>query len=373
MKEMALVAQRLADPEGNSALEENTKNTKGGGGGRGGERTDGQIGGLAQVSVNYERLHEFASFQLTSAYTFEQLCSDCCRYWGIKVEYGTLRDAHNVMWPPQAVISDLLESRKRMDGETPLVKLVVRSGGDNTNSKSKENGNKDDFLSNNKTSTFKNSGSSDGSGSSSNGGVGPDDINGMNFDDDSDEEDDEEDESMSLIKEWRRMLTEELSPLFHLPRYAGQKSKFRSLSSNSGSSKILADTCTTCCKLTFHVLFLVMTTLCLFYRRRVVTSYDASHSLKAALLEAKYLGDNFTSTPLPITFQTMRTTDEFWGWMEGPMLVRIKIVFICKGTFFFILKTYIIFYNLKKKIKNPFVGGSSPTIRCFLNSSWSGT
>ena len=120
-----------------------------------------------------------------------------------------------------------------------------------------------------------------------------------------------------------RCSTPELSPLFHLPRYAGQKSKFRSLSGNSNSSKQLADKCTTCCKLTFHGLFLLMTTMCLFYRRSVRHSYDASHSIKAALFDTTFTGDNYTAAPFPVTFHTMRTTDEFWGWLEGPLLEAI--------------------------------------------------
>ena len=101
-----------------------------------------------------------------------------------------------------------------------------------------------------------------------------------------------------------RVVPPELSPLFHLPRYAGQKSKFRSLSGNSNSSKQLADKCTTCCKLTFHGLFLLMTTMCLFYRRSVRHSYDASHSIKAALFDTTFTGDNYTAAPFPVTVST---------------------------------------------------------------------
>ena len=74
---------------------------------------------------------------------------------------------------------------------------------------------------------------------------------------------------------------------------------------------------TTSCR---SVFFFIFEKTGLFYRRRVVTSYDAKHSLDAALLDATYAGDNFTSAPSFVNFRTMRTTDEFWGWLEGPML-----------------------------------------------------
>jgi hypothetical protein len=66
-----------------------------------------------------------------------------------------------------------------------------------------------------------------------------------------------------------------------------------------------------------------MTTMCLFYRRSVRHSYDASHSIKAALFDTTFTGDNYTAAPFPVTFHTMRTTDEFWGWLEGPLLEAI--------------------------------------------------
>ena len=325
ISEMSLVAQRLADPDGSSPAGNNSSATSSSSGTR--EADDFQ---LTQVSVNYERVHEFASFQLTATYTFEQLCSDACRYWGVNVDFGTLRDAHNVMWPPQATISDHLAERKKMDGETPQVRLVSRQPTDTAAHQGGGGGG------GGRSSGGGGGGGGGGSGAESSassrmrggdkaaqagGGRGGGGGGGYNSDDDDDMEDiDEDDDSMSLIKEWRRMINEELSPLFHLPRYAGQRSKFRSLSHNSPDSKQLAEKCTTCCKLFFHIIYVVFVTLCLFYRRRVVTSYDASHSLNAALLDASFAGDNFTVVPSTVNFHTMRTTDDFWSWLEGPML-----------------------------------------------------
>jgi hypothetical protein len=233
----------------------------------------------------------------------------------VNVDFGTLRDAHNVMWPPQATISDHLAARKKMDGETPQVRLVSRQPTDaaiiHGGGGSGSGGGVAESSAPSRTRD-------DSKGAQRSGGVGG---GGYNSDDDGDMDDvDEDDDSVSLIKEWRRMINEELSPLFHLPRYAGQRSKFRSLNHNSADSKQLAEKCTTCCKLFFHIIYVVFVTLCLFYRRRVVTSYDASHSLNAALLDASFAGDNFTAVPSTVHFHTMRTTDDFWSWLEGPML-----------------------------------------------------
>ena len=321
IKEMGLVAQRLADPEGSSAGTTSSASSSS-------HHQDDADLALAQVSVHYERVHEFASFQLTSTYTFEQLCSDACRYWTVNKEYGTLRDAHNVMWPPHAPIARHLAQRARMDGETPTVRLVARSPTDHHH-QSGSSGRNDEgsggttqgHRSGGGMGTANKSGRGGAAGGGAGGtGGGTGGASTSRYSDSDSDEDDDEDDSVTLIKEWRRMINEEMSPLFHLPRYAGQRSKFRSLSGNSADSKHLAEKCTTCCKLTFHLLFVILVTLCLFYRRRVVTSYDAKHSLDAALLDATYAGENFTAAPSTATFRTMKTTDEFWGWLEGPML-----------------------------------------------------
>ena len=266
IKEMSQVAHRLADPDGSSmgASELEGASSSSSSASNGGPSNADFA--LAQVSVNYERVHEFASFQLTSTYTFEQLCSDACRYWGVREGLGTLRDAHNVMWPPQATIAEHLAERARMDGETPIVRLVARS--DRKENKNRNSSNQNDrkgmMSSSSSKSNARNNASNGRNASGGSGGGSGGNSSAMGMDSDSDSEQEGDDDSMALIKEWRRMINEEMSPLFHLPRYAGQRSKFRSLSSNSSDSKHLAQKCTTCCKLMFHALFICLVTLCTF-------------------------------------------------------------------------------------------------------------
>ena len=131
MEEMSRAAQMMKDPSSSSAAPSSGGIQTSAGQGSSGERAGnaGPDTSLTQVAIHFERIQEFASFQLTSSYTFNQLCDDACRYWGVDPEHGTLRDAHNVMWPPQAVISQHLAERVKIDGQRPTVRLVSRQQG----------------------------------------------------------------------------------------------------------------------------------------------------------------------------------------------------------------------------------------------------
>mgnify|MGYP003695021871 CR=1 FL=1 len=319
MKEMAKTAQIMKDPAASRAGGggDPASGPPGSGSSGGGEQGGGAASsstGLTQVAIHFERIQEFASFQLTSRYTFSQLCDDACRYWGVDPQHGTLRDAHNVMWPPQAVISLHLAERLELDGFRPVVRLVSRqqgaAAGGGEGGAAGGDGGGGGMRARNKSKR------GDGSGA-----INRDVLEDANWALDSDEEDSDEDDSLALIKEWRRMVNEEMSPFFHLPRYAGKRSKFRSLNSNSSSAKQLSEKCATWCKLLMHAVFVFLVTLTLFYRRRVVTSYDAAHSLKTSLIHQPFDGGlNFTAAPFALDFEHMHSVDDFWAWMQGPML-----------------------------------------------------
>ncbi len=325
MKEMSKTAQIMKDPSsarggsGSGGDPAVGRPGSGGGGSGGGEPVGGASdtpSGLTQVAIHFERIQEFASFQLTSRYTFSQLCDDACRYWGVDPQHGTLRDAHNVMWPPQAVISRHLAERLELDGHRPVVRLVSRQQGA-ASGRAGVSAVADGDVGGGRGLRERNT-------SKRGGAVDKAVLEDHKWVLDSEDEDSDEDDSLALIKEWRRMVNEEMSPFFHLPRYAGKRSKFRSLNSNSSSAKQLSEKCATWCKLLMHAVFVFLVTLTLFYRRRVVTSYDAAHSLESSLIHQPFdSGLNFTAAPLALDFEHMNSVDDFWAWMDGPMLDTI--------------------------------------------------
>ena len=309
MNEMAKAARLMENP----SMKDSPGKDAGSGSLSGHDHGDGRPEeGLTQVTIHYERIQEFASFQLTPSYTFNQLCEDACRYWSINPEYGTLRDVNNVMWPPQATISAHLAERMSIDGQRPVIRLVSRQTG------SAAVGSQNDILGSEGLRSRK--AKLSGAAEESSGGDDSLADNTWMYDNDSAGEDDE-DESLALIKEWRRMVNEEMSPFFHLPRYAGKQSKFRSINVSSKSAKYLSEKCATWCKLLLHAVFIFLVTLTLFHRRRVVTSFDAANSIRASLLETPFRSaQNFTSAQLDLNFERMRTVDDFWAWMQGPLI-----------------------------------------------------
>ncbi len=291
IKQLELVQGMLAKDSGSEGID--------------GKDSSSQRGkSIKHVTIQYEHLGEFASFQVTPTYTFESLCQDACRYWGMEKESGTLRDDLNVMWPPQSRVSEHLASATTEDGTLPVVRLVARavlgysqpfaggSGSKMSNDAVRKANNRD--------------------GDQTGDAMG-------NFDDESDSEM-QDTEDATLIKEWRRMLNEKLSPTFHHPRYVGISSNFRALSANAKSSKEISHKLSSCLKLTCHVFLLVVMGLLLFSRRAVVPSYDTRTSLESALLDTQFMGYNFTAAPKLKTFRTMLTVDDFWGWANGPLL-----------------------------------------------------
>ena len=137
------------------------------------------------------------------------------------------------------MISQHLAERVKIDGQRPTVRLVSRQQGAFAGGADSIDGSGGLRVRNKSKKAMS-------------GGGSADTLENVEYNFDDDEDDSDVDESLALIKEWRRMVNEEISPFFHSPRYAGKRSKFQSLNSNPTSGKQLSEKCTTWCKLLLH-------------------------------------------------------------------------------------------------------------------------
>ena len=107
------------------------------------------------------------------------------------------------------------------------------------------------------------------------------------------------------------------APFFHLPRYAGKRSNFRSINSNSKSAKYLSEN-------VLHGASCCCTRYSSFGDTHSLSSSSSDHQLDAAngistsLRSPFQSSQNFTAAPFELKFKRMRSVD-FWGW-QGPLI-----------------------------------------------------
>eukprot|EP00753_Platysulcus_tardus_P005696 PLAT13622.1.p1 GENE.PLAT13622.1~~PLAT13622.1.p1 ORF type:complete len:856 (+),score=290.15 PLAT13622.1:28-2595(+) len=258
-----------------------------------------QSGRLGQVQVFNASLGEACAFRITSTYRFGQLLADACNYWDADIRSSTLRDVDNALWPSDGIIQEELG---KLD-TVPRIQLVSALGAGAMRSVAPS------------SSTSRDSG---GDGAAHHHHHRHH-HHGADDDDDQDGNEDRAHVARSLHRRPPDVmsLAAKMSTFFHEARYTAEK-RYTELGERpkDDPEKRRDHLAGLCWHAVLYIVFIGVIMQSMLNRRDIQTRFDVEQSLMNAVVRAKFPSDNpFVETD----FNGMRTPDEFWRWLEGPL------------------------------------------------------